>query len=301
MFPPGSPTEDDQDGPVWLSDGFAESIDLSPIPAGRAMRGQVYLTATADDPSTIRSIEASPADPRDAAAIGADEDPAADRARCLVSTATLADGPHRVALAATDGRGNRSEMPVDFVVDNTAPTLAVAPIAPSNTGVLTVTGTIADGERPGPAPLTLLFTIGTADIGQVNAPIGPFTAHVMVPCDGSVVIQVVAVDGAGNRRQAITRDALCDTQAPTLGLESSIFVQESSLNLVPNAVGGFDYATPAGATQVLITDQIQALHFEKYFNRLDAGNANLPTFRLRTMDGEGDVPRLAYEDEGDAR
>jgi hypothetical protein len=123
--------------------------------------------------------------------------------------AVLADGPHTLAVTATDAAGNTAAKQVEFTVDSVAPTVSYSDGPVGDTNNATPSFTFAANE--GGATFTcLLDAEPAADCSS------PLTLPELP--DGPHRLQIIATDAAGNSGPPASRSFVVDTKPPALDL-----------------------------------------------------------------------------------
>jgi hypothetical protein len=161
----------------------------------------------------------------------------------------IAEGPHQLRARAVDAWDNTAQSPpVDFVVDNTAP-------------LVDVTGVIDAGIYN--SAVTPIIAINEAFPGRLRITSGglPFVSGEQVSEDGSYLLEIYAVDLAGNATQVYVNFAI-DRVAPVIEISgvadgaiyadevaASIAVSDANLEDTQIRLNGAAYqsATPIAA------------------------------------------------------
>ena len=133
-------------------------------------------------------------------------------------TATAADGPHLVAAEVSDRALNVTAVgPVRVVVDNTAPTVAIASPAPGLVAGDLVEITVAAADAMGIAGVQL--RAGAAPIASWSVPPYSVSWDTTGLADGTYTLTADAADQAGNTASgsAVTGTALIQFQWTELG------------------------------------------------------------------------------------
>ncbi|WP_177222696.1 Ig-like domain-containing protein [Chitinophaga sp. YR627] len=126
-----------------------------------------------------------------------------------------ADGPHTVAVTATDAAGNTSGMGavMNFTVDTQAPAAPSITTAknPTNDNTPDVSGTAE-------ANSTVTIYIGGSSVGTTTADAsGNYTFTLPVQVDGTYAVTATSTDAAGNTSApSATLNLKIDTQAPSV-------------------------------------------------------------------------------------
>ncbi|MGH2905162.1 MAG: adventurous gliding motility protein AgmC [Solirubrobacterales bacterium] len=162
---------------------------------------------------------------------------------------TLTDGPHSVAVRATDAAGNQGTTTRNFTVDTTFPTVTILTPASGeslNTSTPTVTFTVSD-SNPG-------ATTCSVDGGAFSACSSPFTTPTLT--DGPHTVSVRHTDAAGNAATS-ARSFTVDTGAPAAPVITTPATNIVTSNTTP-AISGtaeadttvtvYDGAAPLGTT-----------------------------------------------------
>jgi YVTN family beta-propeller protein/VCBS repeat-containing protein len=180
--------------------------------AGGPVSGPVTLTATASDDDGVAGVQFL----ANGVAVGA-EDTTDPYGVSVLSTVTY-DGTYMVTAVARDAAGGTTiSAPVAFVVDNTAPTVAVAAPASGATvsGVVTLTATAADSV--GVAGVQFLvngFLLGAEGAGSSYSLSVPTT----VADNGTYVVTARARDTVGHTTTSAPVTFVVDNTAPTVTL-----------------------------------------------------------------------------------
>ena len=196
-----------------------------PTPAEAAfVRGAISLAAVALD-----DIDPSP----DASWVGLvdlDGDPRNAIASATLDTAAVADGPLRVVAHAVDLSGNLATLERVLTIDNTAPVVALdasgfvidgstwwtASAAPL------LTGTVADA---GPVSIKAVIAGGIEAAGVVSGASWTIQLPAGALDAGGTVVQIVAVDAAGNQ-SSVAQRLRPDLEPPVLSFQSSVVLDE---------------------------------------------------------------------------
>jgi subtilase family serine protease len=180
----------------------AFSIDRTP-PA-IAVSGVTNNQCTAQAPTpTVTVTDAHPAT----------QTVALDGAPFASGTAVTAQGTHLLVVSATDAAGNSSTQSVSFIVDQQAPSIAVA-------GVI-------DGQFSN-VPVTLTVSISDANLTSSAIALdgAPFTSGTTVTAEGAHVLTADATDCAGNHASAHVSFTI-DLTAPVITISG---VNDGSCN-----------------------------------------------------------------------
>lgn len=140
-------------------------------------------------------------------------------------SASLADGPHTIAINADDYDGNSAvEVTSTFRIDTTPPTLNITAPADNlltNQTTINVTGTTNDAYS---TPVTVVISVGGTTYTPTIDQNGAFTQAVTL-VEGSNTITITATDSSG-LVTTVTRTVVVDATAPTI----------VSITLTPNTV-----------------------------------------------------------------
>lgn len=168
-----------------LRDRSAPKIELLQPQANGYVRGDAeVIVSAADDLSFIDRVELS-VDGANWQAMALD----ASRGEYRVALPGLEEGAHQVQARAFDAWDNRAQsVPLEFVVDNTAPVIEVGGVDDAGIYNASVAPTVAIGET---YPDRVYVTRGGL----------PFVSGEALLQDGSYQLQIYAVDLAGNESQ----------------------------------------------------------------------------------------------------
>lgn len=241
--------------------------------AGAAVRGVIELAAEATDNLTgVSSISFA----IDSGAPVTASTAGSGVWTLEVSTAELADGPHAATLFLVDGVGNRSQVEVSFVVDNTAPTVSLsAPVAGAYVRQqMRVIAQAADATSG-------VARIGLAVNGQA---IGTCTAAETCEAifdtatlpNGVFEVTATAIDEAGNAAAPVQVKAIADNTAPerflvspspgstlTTSLAVEVNVLDENFYRVECFLDGVSLGASSSATfrtEVSLLDQLDGAH-----------------------------------------
>ena len=135
---------------------------------------------------------------------------------CNLPTAALPDGPYELRAVATDAAGNQRTSELTRTVDNTAPTVSLAPLGPVR-GTLTVPVTASDGAGTGIASITVQARIDGAWTDACTDAAAPWACDGLdtsVVPDGLYDLRATAVDGTGRSTTSNTISVRVDNTAP---------------------------------------------------------------------------------------
>jgi hypothetical protein len=124
-------------------------------------------------------------------------------------TPAAPDGPHTLAVIATDEAGNTTSQQVEFTLDSVAPTVSYSDGPPPDTSDSTPTFVFAASE----SGVTFSCLVDSEPAVDCDSPL-------TLPefPDGPHRLQVIATDAAGNSGPPASRSFTVDTKAPTLDL-----------------------------------------------------------------------------------
>jgi large repetitive protein len=197
---------------------------------------------------------------------------------------TTATKPIQVANARNyfsakvrDARGNESACRSVFIIhDTVAPTITLNPIAAyvgsAQAAAFPVSGTCSENGRS----VSLLSGSGPCTGGVFS-----FSVNLSALADGTIYVQALSLDAAGNSTLSLPRSVIKDTAAPrnssviiNAGSEitsdprvnltlASIGASEMYLTLVPGCASGGEWE-PSAATQSMNLDLDEAVVFAKF-------------------------------------
>jgi peptidoglycan/xylan/chitin deacetylase (PgdA/CDA1 family) len=205
------------------------TVAISDPHDGATVRGTIAIAATASDDVAVQRVELFV----DGVSIGS-----LDSAPYSIawSTASHGDGPAVITARATDAAGNAAtSTPVTITVDNTPPVTMVAcnggPCAGYYPGDITVTLATAEPVA------AIRYTLDGSDPSTGTIYSGPFVVT------ASAVLEVSAVDLAGNVEPATATSLVIDRLAPTVSIACNGDVCSSDLTNKPievalSATGG---------------------------------------------------------------
>ncbi|UUZ54343.1 hypothetical protein LP419_39275 [Massilia sp. H-1] len=126
--------------------------------------------------------------------------------------ATLADGPHQLAMRAIDGGGHpTAPVTVAFTVDNTAPVIAV-------------TGVAEGAMLRGPVTPVVVITEPNLKTSSLTLNGQPYVSGTPVAAEGSYTLAVTAQDQAGNSA-SLVRHFTLDRTAPAVTAVTPFLLQ----------------------------------------------------------------------------
>ena len=196
-----------------IVDGTPPSLSVDP-PGGIASTPWV-VTLTTDDPAAVihATLDGLP--------------PSASSPVVSGPIFISEEGSTEVRAVAIDAAGNESAS-VDemYVVDTTPPTLSVTP--PAGTYASTLTAEVSADE-----PATVVVTTDGAPPSP-GSPAAPAPVAVVLDTEGTVTLQAIGLDAAGNASEPVEVDYVLDWTAPTVAIVpgGGVFAAPQSVTFV---------------------------------------------------------------------
>ncbi len=219
-------------------------------------------------PTVVFTVEAS------ATVIECQVDAGAFAACTSPFTTTVTDGPHTIAIRASDASGNMGGDSTTFTVDTLAPsvTITTQPSSPTNDNTATIVFTTSGNPTS---------TTCAIDGGPPMACTGMFVTPAL--SEGPHTIVVTVTDGAGNTSSA-TATFTVDTLAPTVTITSG------PMGLTSDSTPTFGFTTAGSPTA--IECRFDAQVFVTCASSFTPGSAladGMHTFEVRVRDGAGNL------------
>ena len=179
------------------------------------------------------------------------------------------DGWYRWELDATDAWGNGpSSTEGWFAADTEAPVVTVTTAAPASAPVLTPNGD-AQGETYGLSATSTEDGILEAQVRDADENLVRTVTAILAPAggrvawdgrdadgnpvpDGAYTMSITAIDGAGNRSDAVTRDVAVYTGLGYLAASRSLFYPQDGDALAATTDLSFTLAAPATVTWTIV-------------------------------------------------
>lgn len=199
-----------------------------------------------------------------------------------VDLSTAADGPHSLAVRATDGVGNVGTATTStFVLDRSAPpapTITSAPASPGNQSTVTWTFLAPEGTS----------TRCRLDMGAVVPCDGSFTTTLTT--DGLHRLGIAALDSAGNLSSFVMATYVLDRVAPVVPTIDSVPVSPARLT-TPQ----WTFTLEAQSIGWCSLDELAWVPCTTSFSAdlSDAGDG-VHSFRVRSIDAAGNIGETAF-------